>query len=298
MTTQKRPTQIIAVGNQKGGVGKTTTTVHLAAALGELGKKSLIIDLDANCGATRSLGVPVGSYQSSYDVLTGVEEPADLAIASDPDEGIELPNGVELIPSDRRLERVDGELANKHRFTDHRDCLQEPLSKLVETGVYDYVFLDTAPNIATPTVAAYRVADWFLLTATPDRLALEGLNDAMEDMTVVQRSNNAQLKLLGVVLSCVDRRTKLATALLKWADETFASAGEFGAFDTKISRAVAVPTAQRDGLTIFQSEPSHKVAEQYRQLARELVKRLKAPRVSASNDRAEPEDSAGAVING
>lgn len=284
MDDAKPTCQTIAVGNQKGGVGKTTTTVNVAAALGTLGKRSLIIDLDANCGATRSLGVPPQSYQGTYEVLIGDEDASAVALETDPDEGIDLPQGVHLIPASRDLERVDEVLTRKHKFTDHKDCLRKPVDELVATGKYDYIFLDTAPNIATPTVAAYRCADWFLLTATPESLAIEGLNDAMDDIATVRETTNPDLKLLGVVLSCVNKRTRLATELLGWVEDTFRAAGAFGDFKTRIGRAVAVPQAQKNGKTIFQTEPDHKIAEQYRHLAREVLDRLKAPMVTPSND--------------
>ncbi len=271
---ERRQTTVIAVGNQKGGVGKTTTTINLAAALGALGKQSLIIDLDGNRGATRSLGVPPESYRGTYEVLLGDEDPVAVALETDAEEGIELPPGVALIPASRDLERVDGELIKVHRLTDYRDCLRRPIEKLVATGRWDYVFLDTAPNINTPTAAAYRVAEWFILTATPERLAIEGLNDAMSDIDTVRRYNNPDLKLLGVALSCVNRRTLLAKRILGWVEETFAEAGEFGDFKTRISTSVAVPEAQDSGKSVFQTEPDHKVTEEYRQLAREFLERL------------------------
>lgn len=269
-------TTVIAVGNQKGGVGKTTTAINLAAALGSLGMQSLIIDLDANCGATRSLGVPPDSYQGSYEVLLGDEDPVTVALETDPEEGIEFPKGVSLIPANRDLERVDAELIKVHRLTDYRDCLRRPIEKLVATGMWDFVFLDTAPNISTPTAAAYRVAEWFILTATPERLAIEGLNDAMSDIETVRSHTNPNLKLLGVVLSCVNKRTRLATEIIGWVEDTFARAGLFGDFKNRISRSVAVPDAQQTGRTIFQTEPEHKVTEEYRMLAREMLDRLEA----------------------
>lgn len=286
----KNRTQIIAVGNQKGGVGKTTTTVNLAAALGALGFKSLVIDLDANCGATRSFGIPPASYQGIVEVMLGAEGPLDVALDTDPDEGVELPHNVSLITATRDLERIDAQLSVRpeYRHGDVKSCLQEPMKKIVESGRWDYVFLDTAPNVMTPTSAAYRVADWFILTATPERLAIEGLNDALEDIGIMRQSYNPNLKLLGVVLSCVTRRTRLATELVRWVGEKFEAAGEFGDFQTRISRSIAVAHAQNLGKTILQTEPAHKVTEEYRQLAREVLSRLESMTPSESKDTVAP----------
>lgn len=267
---------VIAVGNQKGGVGKSTTAVNLAAALGSLGKRCLVVDLDANCGATRILGVPPQSYQGIFEVMVGDEGPLEVALDTDPDEGIELPQNVSLIPSNRDLERLDSKLNElpQYRHGDPKNCLRRVMEQIVEAGRWDYVFLDTAPNVMTPTSAAYRVAEWFILTATPERLAIEGLNDALEDIKIVREEWNPKLKLLGVVLSCVNRRTRLASELIRWVEETFRAAGQFGDFKTRISRAVAVAQAQNEGKTIIQTDPAHKVTEEYRQLAREVMERV------------------------
>ena len=108
MHNQTRATQVIAVGNQKGGVGKTTNTLHIAAALGELGKKSLIIDLDGNCGATRGLGVGT-DWLGTFEVLLGDQEPLDVVVTTDQAEGTELPQNVELMPARRNLEDFESE---------------------------------------------------------------------------------------------------------------------------------------------------------------------------------------------
>lgn len=264
-----RKTRIIAVGNQKGGVCKSTVSTHLAAALAELGRKVLIWDLDSNSGTTRCFGVPQ-TFLGAYEVMIGEEKPEDVILTNDPEIGIDLPRNVDVIIARRNLDTLDETLRARNRFADGRDSLKIPLEQL--KGVYDYIFLDTAPNTNPPTMAAYKSAEWFLLSATPDPLAIQGLNDAMADIQAVRDHGNPNLQLLGVVLSCVDRRTRLAIQLISFVEDAFPELA--GPFSAQISRAVAIPEAQKLGKTVFQTDAAHKITEQYRQLAREVEKRL------------------------
>ena len=153
-------TRIIAVGNQKGGVAKTTNTVHLATALGEMGRQCLIWDLDMNHGATLHFGIPSEGFLGTFEVLIGEEQPEDVIITND-DEDVELPDHVHIIAARRNLEKIDQALVAKNKFLITQDVLLKPLQSL--RGQYDYIFLDTAPNATTPTIAAYKAAELFIL---------------------------------------------------------------------------------------------------------------------------------------
>jgi chromosome partitioning protein len=267
-------TQVLAVGNQKGGVGKTTTTVHLAAALGERGRRCLVIDLDMNQGATRHLGIPSESFMGTFEVLTGEEAPEAVIVT--PDDGVTLPENVHLLPARRNLEKIDKALLAQNKFRITQDVLIEPLARL--NGRYDYIFLDTAPNATTPTIAAYKAAHWFILAAMPDPLAIAGLNDALVDLQSAQQNGNPNLRLLGVVLSGVEgRRTRLASSLSDYVEAQFAPGGGRSAkFQATINRSTVIPEAQKDGLTLFQTAPRHKICDQYRALAAEVEARIGA----------------------
>ena len=267
-----RDTQIIAVGNQKGGVGKTTNTVHLAAALGEMGHRVVIVDLDANCGATRAFGLG-SDWLGTFEVLLGDHTAEDLIVRTDPGEGISLPKNVELLPARRKLEEFETECRRRNKFNDPTAMLAPVLDTL--QGKYDFIFLDTAPRADAPTVAAYRAAQWFILSTEAAKLSVEGLTDALTDIMAVRESGNEGLRLLGVVMCKVDIRTKVAGLYLPRIRKEFEAAGELGAFETIIGRTTEGQGAQDLGQTLFEFAPGHKVADQFRNLATEVLSRLK-----------------------
>jgi chromosome partitioning protein len=267
-----RNTRIIAVGNQKGGVAKTTNTVHIAAALAEMGRSVLIFDLDMNHGATRHFGIAADAFLGTFEVLIGEENPLDV-IVTGADDDVEIPDNIHLIVARRKLEKIDQALAAKSKFIVSQDVLKRPLDQL--RGKYDYIFLDTAPNATTPTIAAYKAAEYFILSAMPDPFAIAGLNDALTDIQDAQRQGNASLTLLGVVLSGVDRRTTLANSLTDYVERIFTPEnGRSAKFETTISRSTVIPQAQKAGTTLFQTNKTHKVTEEYRALAQEIEARL------------------------
>lgn len=288
-------THVVGVGNQKGGVGKTTNTVHLAAALGELGKKCLIIDLDMNHGATSHFGIPDSAFMGSYALLSGEEDhPDELIVTNEElkDEQLELPHNVHLIAGSRQLQKIDAVFATKSKFMTGHDALLAPIAKL--RGHYDYIFLDTGPNAMSPTIAAYKAADWFILSAMPEPLAIEALGEALADIQDAQRGANQRLKLLGVILTGVDNRTRLARALVEYVDKLFAVDGQLSArFRNTISRSTVIPTTQEQGKTLFQTDPAHKVTEEYRALAREVDARARGVTVAAAAPSTTPVEAVG-----
>lgn len=283
-----RRTRVIAIGNQKGGVGKTTNTVHIARALVERGRKVLIIDLDMNHGATRHFGVIPEAFMGSYEMLVG-EERAENLVLTHADEDVSLPVNLNLIPAARKLEGIDKALAQKSKFITVREVLNGPLMGL--RGQYDYIFLDTAPNATTPTIASYLAADYFILSAMPDPFAIAGLNDALTDISDAQKRGNPNLILLGVVLSGVDKRTALANSLSEFVEKSFQVGGttESIKFRSSIGRSTVIPQTQKVGKTLFETHSTHKLTDEYRALAGEIEERL---------ERIEGVGAVRSVVNG
>jgi len=212
----------------------------------------------------------------TFEVLTGDEDPLEVVVANGDIEGIELPEHVELIPARRNLEGIDAILAAQHKFANPKDILRPIIEEL--RPVYDYIFLDTAPNLTTPTMAAYKAADYFLLSAFPESFAIDGLRAALEDIATVRGQGNPALRLIGIVISAVDGRTsRLKRELLAYVKETFDKGDPFmQSYQTTITRSTYISGSQKIGRTMFQTYPTHKVTDQYRALAREVEGRLDA----------------------
>lgn len=275
-----KKTRVIAVGNQKGGVGKTATAVHIAAALGELGRSTLIWDLDANTGLTNAFQIPADVYAGSYEVLLGIKDEDEAEcdplkyIVDENEEGIELPKGVHVLPASRELDNLDiAWLQSDRKFEDVKDALKGPLETL--RGRYDYILLDTGPNVSTCTVAAYKAADWFMLVTEPEPLSVKAVEAALSDIAMVRKRGNPSLRLLGIALTCVTRGRTLDRKMSAWLDENYAEAGAYGVFESTVSRSTYLPRAQEEGRTLFQTRPDHQVCEQFRAMARELEARIR-----------------------
>lgn len=285
MDENKKSGIVIAIGNQKGGVGKTTNTVHIAAALGTMGYSVLIVDLDPSAGATRHLGIPERSFAGTLELLTTDETVDALAIK----EG--LPAGVHLIPSRPQLSELELLVS---KYVDRTELLERPLAQA--RPLYDFILLDTAPSAASlTTVAAYSAAEWFLLSAFPHPLSLGGLTEAFADIADARRYRNSNLEVLGVVFTNIDRR---ATRLFSQLEDAVVRALPGRAFKTSISQAIVVPDASGEGRTLFQHSKTamHPVAQEYLQLAREIVERV-GNREAFLNGRTLPQALASDAVH-
>lgn len=264
MKNSNQPGVAIAVGNQKGGVGKTTNTVHIAAALGQQGFHCLIMDLDPAAGATKHLGIPVNSFAGTLELLTTDETVDTLAIAEN------MPQNVHLVPSRPQLSEIDNLVS---KYVDRTRILERPIEQA--RAKYDFIFLDTGPSAAfTTTVAAYSTAEWFLLSAFPHPLSLGGLTEAFNDIADVRKHRNPGLEVLGVVFTNVDRR---ATKLRAQLEDVVNEALPGRRFDTSISQAVILPDASGRGKTLFQFPKFENipVAQQYLRLSVEVEHRVR-----------------------
>lgn len=262
MSSATRRATVIAVGNQKGGTGKSTVSVHLAAALGLMGNRCLVIDLDPASGATRHLGVLADEFAGTLELLTTDEPFEGFVITKD------MPRGVELIPSRPQLSDLDSRLS---RFADRTRLLDRVMADA--RGGYDYIILDTAPTAASSTtLSAYGSADWFLLTAFPHPLSLAGLSEAFRDIGDVRRLRNPRLEILGVVLTNVDRRARRMQAEVQ---EALSDVVPGKQFRTVISQAAVVPEASGRGRTVFQLPKGDRLpsSQQFLDLAWEVVHR-------------------------
>lgn len=307
-------TQIIGIGNQKGGVCKTTNAIHLAAALGERGRKCLVIDLDANLGLTYSFDVPTTVF-GTFHMLMGQASAEDVIIsnetrqerASRPGEMITLPKNVDIIPANRRIEGFDEEFAAAAaedeglKFLASWDTLQGPMQEL--DGKYDYIFLDTAPNAGSLTLAAYKTAQWFILSSTAEKLSVDALGRSMKDIIAASRVNPS-LQLLGIIMSQVDNRRKLQRTYVEKVERDLKAAGGFGLFETVIpSRAVVGKASTLCG-TVFDFEPEHnevkstdEMRDVYRALAREVEDRVIGEAIQ-ERPMVEVKPTTGEVVNG
>jgi chromosome partitioning protein len=252
--------KIIAIANQKGGVGKTTTAVNLSAGIAEQGLRTLLIDLDPQGNATSSLGLQGLVGESVYDPLLGS---VSLAAKISPTRLERL----FIVPSDLDLAGAEVEIA---RMDDHLLRLTKALAPLREDNAFDFILLDCPPSLGILMTNALAAADELLVPIQCEFFALEGLVRIVGIVEQVKKSGaNDSLELQGIVMTMFDRRTNLSAQVVADVRQHFAER----VYDTVIPRTVRLGEAPSFGKSILEYEPNGAAARAYRALAREFMTR-------------------------
>ena len=252
------PARIIALCNQKGGVGKTTTTINLGAALAEYGRKVLCVDFDPQGALSAGLGVPTHDVPNIYDLLVGTIKDPHVAIQHT------ATNNLDVIPANIDLSAAEVHLVNE---VAREQILARVLRKVAND--YDVILIDCQPSLGILTVNALTASHGVLIPLECEYFALRGVALLVETIDKVRDRLNSALELDGILATMFDSRTLHAREVLDRVVDTFGDK----VFETVISRTVKFPDASVAAAPITEFAPEHQAAVAYRQLARELIAR-------------------------
>lgn len=250
-------TKIIAITNQKGGVGKTTTAINLAYYLAKSGKNTLLVDLDPQGNATSGLGVDKSQVgQSTIELITGKASLSSVVLDT-------KHKRLQLVPTTSHLANTEVELAGQDKkFVRVREALKG-------SQAYDYIIIDSPPSLSLLTVNTLIAADYVLLPVQAEFYALEGLGQLLETMKLVRKGLNPTLELLGVLVTMLDSRTTLSQQVHQEIKKHFPGK----VFTTTIPRNIRLAEAPSHGLPIGAYERWSKGARAYKAVTKEVLER-------------------------
>ena len=250
--------KLLAVANQKGGVGKTTTAVNLSACLAEKGKRVLLIDLDPQGNATSALGLEGVDGKSLYEPLIGQAAVMDEIVPTRFERLSMIPASLDLAGAEIEVARLD----------DHLTRLRDVLGSFVTKAPFDYAFLDCPPSLGILMTNALAAADQVLIPLQCEYFALEGLSKIVQVVEQI-RAVNATLRIGGIIMTMYDARTNLSQQVLNEVRQHFAEV----VFQTIIPRSIRLGEAPSFGRPIIEYEPNGAGATAYRALSEEFLQR-------------------------
>jgi chromosome partitioning protein len=248
---------IYAIANQKGGVGKTTTAVNLAACIAEAGYETLLVDIDPQCNATVGLGVAKDREPSVYDLLSGSAGLDEIVLASAIEHLHVAPASADLAGANVELPRIPG---SETRLKDALGGVRDRFA---------FTLLDCPPSLGPLTVNALVAADRVIVPVQAEYFALEGLAGLLDTLSLVQRELNPRLTIAGMLLTMFDARTRLAQDVEREVRQHFPDL----VFDTVIPRNVRIGEAPSFGLPVIHHDPHCAGADAYFELAKEVAAR-------------------------
>lgn len=255
--------KVIAIANQKGGVGKTTTSVNLSACLASLGKKVLLIDIDPQGNTTSGLGINKGDVANCiYDVLINEVNPAETILPTEVE-------GLSIIPATIQLAGAEIELVPT---ISREQRLKKAIAQVRDR--YDYVMIDCPPSLGILTINSLTAADSVLIPIQCEYYALEGLSQLLNTVRLVQKHLNTSLQIEGVLLTMLDARTNLGIQVIEEVKKYF----QQKVYQTIIPRNVRLSEAPSHGQAIISYDPKSKGAEVYLELAKEVISYEKVSR--------------------
>lgn len=251
--------KIIAVTNQKGGVGKTTTSINLSACIADEGKRVLLVDIDPQGNATSGLGQADRAENTVYDVLIGEATASEAVLDTEFGSLSLIPTAIELAGAEIELVSMD----------EREMLLKKALSEIRDN--YDYIFIDCPPSLSLLTLNALSAADSVLIPIQCEYYALEGVGQLVNTIKLMRKKLNPDLDIEGILLTMYDGRTNLCAQVVQEVRSHFKDE----AFETMIPRNVRLSEAPSFGLPIHLYDPKCSGANAYRELAKELLERNK-----------------------
>ena len=251
--------KVIAIANQKGGVGKTSTAVNLAAALAARGKRILLIDVDSQANATSALGIGATAEQSLYQALIGRKSLTELIMPANR-------RNLSVVPAHMDLSGVEVELTQEGT---HTTCMRDALAELRENDRFDYVFMDTPPSLGVLMTSSLCACDEVLTPLQCEFLSLEGLSKIIYVIRQIRESGvNPELEHEGVIMTMYNN-TNLANQVLAQVQENLPEK----LYETVIPRSVRVAEAPSFGRTVLEHDPDGTAAWAYKNAAKEFLRR-------------------------